>query len=95
MRKQALIPSTVLLILTLLTVISPQQSTALTSNGTATTNIQSTGSITYPGPGQILFSGYIWKPETQAYQVQDQTIGQSPENLWIDENGYLHLKIII
>ncbi len=94
MRKQALIPTTILLILTLLTVISPQQATALTSNGTATTNIQSTGSITYPEPGQILFSGYIWETKNSGlFGPGPNYWSNSPENLWIDENGYLHLKI--
>jgi hypothetical protein len=93
MKQQALTSSTILLILSLLAVTNAQQPTTLTTN-MATANIQSTGTIIYPQPGQIFFSGYIWETRNSILSDPGPNYWSNrPENLWIDDEGFLHLKI--
>lgn len=64
------------------------------SDITKKVSIESTGTITYPGPGQILFSGYIWDVRNSDLSGPGPNYwSNNTENVWLDENGYLHLKI--
>jgi len=94
MKKHALTIPTILLITTLMTTIGGNQQVFAYTQSPQSTNIQSTGTIAYPNSEQILFSGHIWETRNSALSNPGPNYwSNSPENLWIDQNGYLHLKI--
>ena len=63
----------------------------------AANNVNSNGNMFAEAayPSTISFSGYSWYVENSAQPVNPgpNCWSNSPENVWVDENGWLHLKI--
>jgi hypothetical protein len=94
MRSTESIIIATLLILTLAATITAQPNPTGTTK-TSSTTIPSSGTITYDS-SIIMFSGYAWKirnsPDTTSTPGPNLW-SNSTLNVWVDGNGWLHLKI--
>jgi len=87
--------ATLLIAILLLTItISLNANTTYALETAKSQSIQSTGAIAYPKSGQIFFSGYLWETRNSDLSSPGPNYwSSSPENVWVDGNGFLHLKI--
>ncbi len=85
-------PIAILLILTLATTITTQTNPTVQAE-TTTSTITTNGIIIY-NQNQITFSGYNWTIRNQNNSNPGpNNYSNSVQNVWVDDNGYLHMKI--